>query len=207
MVYSDAMRIARTGKLEVALAGLRRDLTLWVGENSTERIFVHAGAVAHGGRAILLPGRTMSGKSTLVQALLRAGCSYLSDEFALLDLEGRVHPYARPMQIRPPGEYSGAAVQPEELGAAVESGPLPVGLVVLTRYRRGARWATRHQEPGRALLGMLEHALAARAHPDLVVPALQRIAQQAVVVKSVRDEASEAADRILRLHDEHPRRP
>ena len=204
VVYADAMRVARTADFEVALAGLRRDLTLWVGENSADRVFLHAGVVALNGRAILLPGRTMSGKSTLVKALLEAGCSYLSDEFALLDPEGRVHPYARPMQIRASGDYSSEHVHPAELGAPVATGPLPVALVVLTRYRQGARWAARRQEPGRALLGMLEHALAARSYPELVVPALQRVAQQALVIKTVRAEANDTAARILRLLDEVP---
>ena len=49
------------------------------------RVFVHAGAVAWQGRAIIIPGASLSGKSTLVAELVRAGATYLSDEFAVLD--------------------------------------------------------------------------------------------------------------------------
>jgi hypothetical protein len=44
------------------------------------RIFVHAGVVGWKGRAILFPGKTLSGKTTMVAELVRAGASYFSDE-------------------------------------------------------------------------------------------------------------------------------
>ena len=37
------------------------------------------------GRAIVIPGRTFSGKSTLVAELVRAGATYYSDEYAVED--------------------------------------------------------------------------------------------------------------------------
>ncbi len=54
---------------------------------------VHAGVVELGGRALLLPGSTKSGKSSLVAELLRHGAVYFSDEYALIDAQGRAHPY------------------------------------------------------------------------------------------------------------------
>src|SRR5215217_1450746 len=58
-----------------------------------ERTFVHAGAIEHEGRAIIFPGHSFSGKTTLTEAFVRAGATYYSDEFAVLDNDGRVHPY------------------------------------------------------------------------------------------------------------------
>jgi len=69
-----------------------RYIALW----ARRRVFVHAGVVAWQGRAVLIPGRTLSGKSWLVRALVRAGAEYYSDEFAVLDARGRVHPYPLP---------------------------------------------------------------------------------------------------------------
>lgn len=55
---------------------------------------LHAGAVAEGGRAVILPAPMDSGKSTLVSALVRQGFGYLSDEFAPVRLsDGRLSPY------------------------------------------------------------------------------------------------------------------
>ena len=40
------------------------ELELWVAEHAVDRVFVHAGVVAFEGRALLLPGRSLSGKTT-----------------------------------------------------------------------------------------------------------------------------------------------
>lgn len=63
---------------------------------------VHAGVVSSGDRALVFPGDANAGKSTLVAALVTAGFDYLSDEAALLDLEGTlVHPYHRSVSLEP----------------------------------------------------------------------------------------------------------
>ncbi len=65
---------------------------------STEHLAIHAGAVSRGGIGAILPAPSGSGKSTAVAALVQAGCRYLSDEAALLDLaSGVLHPYPRPL--------------------------------------------------------------------------------------------------------------
>lgn len=62
---------------------------------------VHAGAVAGPSGAILIAGRSGQGKSTLVLGLVRRGYELLSDELALLDRDGLVHPYPRAVHVRP----------------------------------------------------------------------------------------------------------
>src|SRR5262249_9105581 len=74
-----------------AVAIVQRALAEAVVRKQTDFAVVHSGVVAHGGRAILLPGPTSTGKSTLVAELVRRGAAYFSDEYALLDAEGRVH--------------------------------------------------------------------------------------------------------------------
>src|SRR6186997_3026660 len=72
----------------------------FVAERAPDHLFVHAGVVGWEGRAIVMPGASFAGKTTLVQAWLEAGATYYSDEFAVLDRDGRVHPFARPLAIR-----------------------------------------------------------------------------------------------------------
>ena len=99
----------------------------------TDVAVVHGGVVAHEGRAILLPGPTHAGKSTLVAELVRRGAPYFSDEYALIDADGRVHPYPRPLLLRDGSGYD----QPRlatELGGTVAHEPLPAGLIVGVRY-------------------------------------------------------------------------
>src|SRR6185312_3555780 len=114
-----------------ALQAFESKLALHVAAESRTFLFVHAGVVGWRGRAIVLPGRTHAGKSTLVAALVRAGATYYSDEYALVDGDGRVWPYPRPLSLR--RARGPVRVRPERLGR-VGRGPLPVGLVVLCRF-------------------------------------------------------------------------
>lgn len=70
-VHQGRRRLAQAMELEPALDLLESDLQLFVAEKAHDRLFVHAGVVGWRGRAIVLPGRSMSGKSTLVAALGR----------------------------------------------------------------------------------------------------------------------------------------
>ena len=63
---------------------------------------VHAGVVAHDGRAILIAGRSGRGKTTLVLGLLRRGLDLLSDELALVAADDRtILAYPRGVHVRP----------------------------------------------------------------------------------------------------------
>src|SRR5258705_3729934 len=139
LLYSDAARLLRTHDLEEALAQLELDLELYIADRAPRRTFVHAGVVGWNGRAIVIPGDSFSGKSSLVKALVEARATYYSDELALLDEPGRVHPYPIPLAIRP-GRDGGPPMKyrAEELGGVAGVGPLPVGLVLITRHRSAA---------------------------------------------------------------------
>ena len=99
LLYNGSPRLARSVYLEGILDELENALESTVAQRSPDRLFLHAGVVAWQGRAIVLPGQSWAGKSTLVQALLRAGATYYSDEFAVLDSEGQVHPFARRLKL------------------------------------------------------------------------------------------------------------
>src|SRR5216683_7525516 len=135
------------------------------------------------GQAIVIPGRSFSGKSLLVKALVKAGASYYSDEFAVLDERGRVHPYPIPLAIRP--DRDGAPpmkYRAEELGGVAGVCPLPVGLVLITRYVSGTRFRPRPLSAGRAVLELLAHTLPARRRPGRVLDALTQAVAQASVL-------------------------
>ncbi len=194
----------RTRDLRHALAVLESELRQSVAARSTRRTFVHAGVVGWRGRAIVVPGRSRSGKTTLVAELIRAGASYLSDEFAVLDARGRVHPFAKPLSIRGAGGCDVHVRRPsaEELGGQSAKAPLPVGLVVLAVHRPGAPWEPATLTAGQAVIEMLAHTVPARLRPAESLQALERAVARAVVVKGERDEAAELAPRLLRMLEE-----
>src|SRR5260370_20083684 len=100
MLYADSERIARDTELDQVLATLETDLHRYIAEASPDMTFLHAGVVGWQGRAILLPGRSLSGKTSLVREMLRLGATYYSDEFAVVDDFGNIHPLPRPLGIR-----------------------------------------------------------------------------------------------------------
>src|SRR5947209_97492 len=157
LLYRDSGLLARSLNLEDVYGVLESDLRLHVAEKAPRRVFVHAGAVGWRGRAILIPGRSFSGKTTLVAELVRAGAEYYSDEYAVLDATGRVHPFPQPLGVRADGSLYQEPVRVENFGGKAGSRPLPVGLVVVTGYKPKSRWRPKELSPGRGALELLAH--------------------------------------------------
>jgi len=196
-------RITRHGSLlaeartaEEAALVLRSHLDLDLAVHARTGLFVHAGAVAWRARGIALLGRTMTGQSTLVAELVRGDATYYSDEFAVLDDAGLLHPYARPLWLRGhPGPCR--PVPPGELGGSVGRDPVPVALIVPTRYRQGAAWRPEVIRGSRAVLPRIANSILARQEPQRTPRVAARLAPTVVVLRGDRPEATSAAAAIL----------
>lgn len=196
LLYSGFEPTARTERLEAVYEAFEKDVQLRVAELATTRVFVHAGVVAIKGKAVLLPGVSMAGKTTLIAALVRAGATYYSDEYALLDRHGRVHPFLRPLSLRLP-DGSRQVQRAEDLGGTNGRRPIEVGAVVMTSYRQNARWRPRVLSPGQGVLAMMANTAPARRQPHQVMATLGKVATKAIFLKGVRGEAEETAERLL----------
>ncbi len=177
---------------------IAREIQWCVARNSPNHIFVHAGAVAGRHSALLLPGMSFAGKTTLVAALVRAGAVYYSDEFAVLDADGAVHPYARPLVLREPDGVE-RDERIEDLGGTGGSGPLPVGAVVVANYRAGAKWQPQPLSEGEAAMALLANTVPAQERPEQALAAVTAAVTGTVAIKSERDEAAPLAREILAL--------
>ena len=197
MVYANTVRVSRTMNLDEVLAILESNVALYVAERARRRIFVHAGAVGWEGKAILVPGRTLSGKTSLVAALLRAGATYYSDEYAVLDERGRVHPYPRPLSVREKAGALSVKRPAAEFGAPTGTKPIPVGLVAVTSYKEGARFRPRRQSEGRGILELMANTVPARRRPKTAFATLARAVREVPILKGVRGEADNVAKALL----------
>ena len=198
VLYADAGRIARSLNVVDVLEGFEDDLKLFVAEAARRRIFVHAGVVGWKGKAIVNPGRSFTGKTTLVAELIRQGATYYSDEYAVLDERGCVHPYLRPLSIRDAASGKVRRVTAASLGGKQGAKPLPVGMVVVSNYREGARWRPRKLSAGEGALAMLANTVPARSRPEEAFSALRELVPHAQILKGVRGEAREMVGSILR---------
>ncbi|HET7291974.1 MAG TPA: hypothetical protein VFM88_06095 [Vicinamibacteria bacterium] len=197
VAYHCSGLLARGRDLDPVLDALQAAIRICVAERAPRRVFVHAGVVGFRGRAILVPGASFSGKSTLVEALVRAGARYYSDEYAVLDRRGRVHPFRAPLALRGAVGEAARLVPPAELDPDGRTKPLAVALVALSRYRPGARWRPRTLSPGRGTLALLGHTVPARRDPRRSLATLRRVAARARVLQGSRGDADETARLLL----------
>jgi hypothetical protein len=164
--------LARASDGRQLLGDLESALHVRVSRHARRCLFVHAGVVAVHGRAVLIPGRSMSGKTTLVDALVRAGATYFSDEYAVLDAWGSVHPYAKPLSIRVAGAPTPRRVSPPSSASDADRGPAPAALVVVTQYRAEAAWNPCPLSPGDVLLALLSNTVRMRRRPAFALRVL-----------------------------------
>jgi hypothetical protein len=197
--YWNLVRFARTRSFDDLLDQFESHLQLTVAEYAPRRVFVHAGVVAWNGRAILIPGSSFSGKSTLVAELLRAGATYYSDEYAVIDANGRVHPYARDLRMRSSDATQVRRMRAADFGAPTGSKPLPLALVISTRFRDGARWRPRELTRGKAVLELLANTVSARSQPEMALSFLTKAVDSATLFKGARSEASEIVEWLSRV--------
>src|SRR6185295_11682383 len=109
-------------------------------EYAPNRVFIHSGVVGWHGKAILIPGRSYSGKTTLVKEFVQAGATYYSDEYAVLDSKGLVHPYPRALGVRETDAFNQTKYTIESLGGTAGRKPLPVGMVIVSQFKKTAKW-------------------------------------------------------------------
>lgn len=192
-------RLLMRSTLQACLRVFAADLQLHVAEMAPDRVFVHAGVVGYRGRAILLPGRSFAGKSTLVRELVHAGADYYSDEYAVLDSAGDVHSYPRPLMIRNGCGAGATKHAAPNLGFRAGGGPLPVGLVVMSEFRSGGEWRPRRLSPGLGALALLANTVAARRIPEVALTTLHQVVTRVPVVSSERGEASSVVGPIFEL--------
>lgn len=181
----------RGARLDV-IETLERRLHFYLACLCREAVFVHAGVVGWGGGAVVIPGRSFSGKSTLTLALLEAGASYLSDEYAVIDRAGRVHPFPRPISLR------GEKGQERRKVAQVCLRPLPLAAVVVTQFSENSKWEPETLSAGGCVLEMMANTVQAQTAPQLALHCLGAAVTRCVGWKGRRGEAAAAAAAILK---------
>lgn len=195
---ADNTELTRSEEPARVLEAFESDAQLFIAEHSPVGIFVHAGVVGWKGRALVFPGRSFSGKSTLVAALLGAGATYFSDEFAILEADGRVLPYPRPLSLRQVNGES-LKIDARHLGPKIGQGALPIGAIMVCRYEAGATWRPQELSPGQALLALLDNTVAARSRTQAALQTLEKVVAATPAYQGERGEAEAVIAEILKL--------
>jgi hypothetical protein len=186
------------GELELVLESVETHTRNIVAFTSPNHVFVHAGVVAHRGRAIVIPGPSFSGKTTLVAALAQQGATYFSDEYAVIDVVGLIHPFPKPLAIRltdgsPHQTYHDIA----QLGGSAGAQPVKLGLVVAAQYRAGADWSPTELSPAETILELFGNTFLAVDRPEQSLATLRLAVGEATGLKGDRGEADATAQALL----------
>lgn len=183
--------LAQHRELPRFLAAVGSQLQRYFAEFSSDPIFVHAGVVVWKDRAMLFPGASYSGKSTLVHELVGAGASYFSDEYALLDAQtGRVRAFPRELALR----------GPERLVNLPSNSPpegVPLGSVWELRYTPGATLQVAETTLGQGILSLIGNTVRARDLGPILLPAFERGIREARCFKGIRGEVQDCLQQIL----------
>ena len=184
--------------------GLVRALIQVLDEAVVQRISslraVHAGVVAWRGRVLLFPGATHAGKSALVTEFLRRGATYFSDEYALIDADGFVHPYARPLLVRDGGDEQ-HPVLARELNAPIGAVPSRVGWIFALAYKPESGWSVNAMSQGEAVMALLGNTPHTLVDSPQMVSIFQRAVAEAQCFAGTRGDAADAVERIMQSID------
>jgi hypothetical protein len=162
---------------------------------STEWVFIHAGVVVHEGGAIVIPAPPRHGKSSLVDALVRAGATYYSDEYAAIDADGRVHPFHVPLLLH----TAEGKRRVEFRGDLSNLPPVPIRTIVSTRHQSGVGWRPRRGTPAEAVMTLLANTVRDRLAPRLTLDVLASAVESALLLEGPRGEADHVAAVLLNM--------
>ena len=185
---------------------LNSALRIKVAELAEGHIFVHAGAVGWKGKALVIPGVSHSGKSTLTAELIRNGAIYYSDEYAVLGADGRLLPFPRYLSIR---DRSGreTEIPPSAFGASQGEEPIPVGMVLLTRFEEGANITPEVISPGEGIMEIIPNTVTMRKDPAFSLKVLDLVARRAIIARGPRGDVKSFAKFLLEFFDINTKLP
>ncbi len=177
------------------------DLHHWLATYTRGYLFVHAGCVSWRERAIVIPGRSHAGKTTLTRALLEAGATYYSDDYAVIDPTGAIHPFPRMLRVRPDPPGPSERVDPVINNWPVGHGPIRAAVVAALTYDAGTGWNVESLTRGMGALSLLDNTVAARERPQDALRLMSTVMVGATAIKGTRDAAAASAQRLIAMVD------
>lgn len=174
-------------------------LRLTVAEFAENFVFLHAGAVAYRKKAIIIPGVSFAGKTTLVAELSKRGLEYYSDEYAVIDKKGLLNPFSKRLSMRGIiDDYTQVEIPVEEMGGRKGVKPIPIKMILVTKYKKNAKFRPEQISTGKGIIESIANSVSVRQNPELVLQTLSQVVAGAKVIKTSRGEVGQFADKFLK---------
>jgi len=177
---------------------LMSDTLYHLADKSRGGMLIHAAAACRGGRALLMPGTTGAGKSSLSVWLMQNGFEYLTDELIYVGIgSNTVHGFVRPLNIKTRAREAvsrrfdfdanqdailtcpqAVLVSPERVGAVAHSDVQSLGAILFPRFDADAKLTLRRLSPAQAGLRLMSCLINARNLDGHGFPEATRIARR-----------------------------
>jgi hypothetical protein len=198
VLYMNATRVARTMDWSEIRERLRVGGRMLIAQNARGSLFVSAGVVAARDRAIVITGLDQIARTALVTALVRAGATYLSGEYAPISMQtGAVVPFANLLPFRAEADQVATEQPIEALGGVAEDRRLPIGMVIAATYRPGRPYRQRALSQGQAMLHLMASTVVARRRPAEAFDTFGTALAGASALEVAYGDPDEAAARIM----------
>ncbi len=206
-LYRNDEKVIEEPVRKIFFDAVETQIRVTIAEYARSKVFLHAGVIGWKGRAIVIPAKSYSGKTTLVAELVKKGALYYSDEYAVLDAEGNVQPFPKWLSLRGvTDEYAQLDCSVESLGGVAGVETIPVGMVLIARYdsekKSPKKWQPKRLSGGQGIMEILPHTLPIRNKPKFVLEVLNKLIDRAIIVKTVRGEAKEFAETLLNFFEQ-----
>lgn len=204
-LYLDGEKLSTHKEATSLLAALENKFQMNLATNAPDAVFVHAGVVAIEGRCLVLPARSYSGKSTLVHALVKQGATYFSDEYAVIDKDGWVHPYRRPLTIRrPPHLDRRVPAKNFPLDPKFPKGQ--ISMILDCQYKKRSPWTPEPITLGQGVLKLLSNTVSVQLTPKRDFQFLTAAAKpKTLCLQATRGNAKPVASHLIKLLTDQPK--
>lgn len=197
-IFKDGQDFIKTEHKSVMLGHCLSRVRLCIAQFAPNNVFLHSGAVVWDNKAILFPGDSYSGKTSIVAEFIKQGAIYHSDDNAILDERGFNHPFPKTLSIRGIiDEHQQLEVSHKDLGALGGIEPFPVSAVVLTKFEVNAEWKPNVLSPGNGVMALLPHTISIRNNPKFSLQVLNKLTERAIITQSKRGEAENTVKCLL----------
>jgi hypothetical protein len=178
-----------------AMARVESELGLFAAEHLADRVAVHTAVLSIDGHVVLLPGKSMAGKSSLCVAAHRLGHQVHSDEYALVDPDtGLVEAWSRPVRQR----NGDGTVQRLPIHSTMA--PSPVTLVAGLIYDAAEpSWRVEELSPAQIATLLLMNTVCGESRPEFAFRGALAVARKSHGIQGVRGEAEEALGELASI--------
>jgi len=188
-------------------------------ERSVGGLLFHAALVSRGGDAVLIPGQTGAGKTTLAARLIDRGHRYLTDELSYVpDGSISILGFSRPLNVKLSGRallahrldgasrwpalvsHTTTLLQPPAVRRPAEPRTSKLAVIVFPRRERTSEPRLVPLNRGRAALGLMGSLLNARNLPGHGFPAVVELARRIPAFEAVYDDVEQIEGLIEDLY-------